>query len=154
MEEYLHHGEILLHTFICNRLYIGSVMQQNHRISAQRPRSRYSFLKSCKSRFSTITSTTRTGSFSAISSLGLSIKTACRCYCKILYVTLQKVDYLYITKIQNFCDMTKPRLVKVRALFYGFQYITKQRGCANPMTRSGGYSAIHLLMLALKTSLQ
>ena len=32
--------------------------------------------------------------------------------------------------------MTKPRLVKVRALFYGFQYITKQRGCANFDTAS------------------
>ena len=32
--------------------------------------------------------------------------------------------------------MTKPRLVKVRALFYVFQYITKQRGCANFDTAS------------------
>ena len=32
--------------------------------------------------------------------------------------------------------MAKPRLVKVRALFYVFQYITKQRGCANFDTAS------------------
>ncbi|MCI6822218.1 MAG: hypothetical protein MR881_01820, partial [Bacteroidales bacterium] len=40
-------------------------------------------------------------------------------------------NLLFVIKVQKLFDMTKPRLVKVRALFYGFQYITKQRGCAN-----------------------
>ncbi|MCI7378290.1 MAG: hypothetical protein MSH66_00695, partial [Bacteroidales bacterium] len=40
-------------------------------------------------------------------------------------------NLLFVIKVQKLFDMTKPRLVKVRALFYVFQYITKQRGCAN-----------------------
>ena len=35
----------------------------------------------------------------------------------------------YVTKLQKLSDMTKPRLVKVRALFYVLQHIIK-RGCA------------------------
>ncbi|MDD5989626.1 MAG: hypothetical protein PUC38_09190, partial [Bacteroidales bacterium] len=45
-------------------------------------------------------------------------------------------NLLFVIKVQKLFDMTKPRLVKVRALFYGFQYITKQRGCANFDTAS------------------
>ena len=45
-------------------------------------------------------------------------KTACRCYCKILYVTLYAFNLLYVTKLQKLLDRAKPRLAKVRALFY------------------------------------
>jgi len=38
---------------------------------------------------------------------------------------------LYVTKLQKLSDMTKPSLVKVRALFYVFQHVMKNRGCAN-----------------------
>ncbi|MDE5724426.1 MAG: hypothetical protein K2I12_00225, partial [Duncaniella sp.] len=53
-------------------------------------------------------------------------KTACRCYCKILYVTLWTFNLLYVTKLQKLSDMTKPRLAKVRALFYVLQQLTKE----------------------------
>ncbi len=36
---------------------------------------------------------------------------------------------LFVTKLQKLFDMTKPRLAKVRALFYVFQHVIK-RGCA------------------------
>ena len=45
--------------------------------------------------------------------------------------------------------MTKPRLVKVRALFYVFQYITKQRGCANFDTASYTLYYMPLALIAI-----
>lgn len=36
---------------------------------------------------------------------------------------------MFVTKLQKLFDMTKPQLVKVRALFYVLQHIIK-RGCA------------------------
>ena len=38
-------------------------------------------------------------------------------------------NLFYVTKLQKLSDMTKPRLVKVRALLYILQNI-KKRGCA------------------------
>jgi len=34
---------------------------------------------------------------------------------------------LFVTKLQKLFDMTKPRLAKVRALFYVFQQVIKKR---------------------------
>ena len=45
-------------------------------------------------------------------------RTACRCYCKILYENLLTFVLLFVIKLQKLFDMTKPRLVKVRASFY------------------------------------
>ena len=33
---------------------------------------------------------------------------------------------MFVIKLQKLFDMTKPRLVKVRALFYVFQHVTKE----------------------------
>ena len=42
-------------------------------------------------------------------------------------VSLQTFNCFYTTKIMIFCDMTKPRLGKVRALFYVFQQVMTGR---------------------------
>ena len=44
-----------------------------------------------------------------------------------LYVTLWTFNLFYVTKLQKLFDMTKPRLVKVRALFYVLQQVMKKR---------------------------
>ena len=67
-------------------------------------------------------------------------KTICCCYCKILYVNLQYTfNLLFVIKLQKLFDMTKPRLVKVRALFYVLQQVMK-RGCAYFDTASSIFS--------------
>ena len=47
-------------------------------------------------------------------------------------------NLFYVTKLQKLFDMTKPRLVKVRALFYVLQHVMK-RGCAYFDTASAYY---------------
>ncbi|WP_289766470.1 hypothetical protein, partial [Bacteroides acidifaciens] len=45
------------------------------------------------------------------------------------YVTLWTFNLFYVTKLLKLFDMAKPRLAKVRALFYVLQQLIK-RGCA------------------------
>ena len=74
-------------------------------------------------------------------------RTACRCYCKILYENLLTFVLLFVIKLQKLFDMTKPRLVKVRASFYVFQHIAKNEAAPILNTPSSIFNVLHLFGL-------